>query len=187
MKILLDLQSYSTVKFGFNIRFPFSYYHMCHVSHVCCAQSCPTLTPWSVCSPSGSSVRGIFQARILEQVAISPPGDLPNPGIEPTFLVSPALASEFFTIALPGKPLLSYTWILLGRSNFTIHWKIRRYQDKWTSVGQRSIVVLIKIIFSLQLKALRHGIRGLNLLKTLIIFLKTTPCVLCQSQVEWTK
>ena len=35
------------------------------------------------CSLSGSSVRGVLQARILEWVAISFPGDLPNPGIEP--------------------------------------------------------------------------------------------------------
>ena len=37
------------------------------------AQSCPTLTlcdPMD-CSPPGSSVHGIFQARILEWVAIS--------------------------------------------------------------------------------------------------------------------
>ena len=27
-----------------------------------------------------------------------PPGDLPNPGIEPASLMSPALAGEFFTI-----------------------------------------------------------------------------------------
>ena len=29
------------------------------------------------------------------------PGDFPNPGIEPESLMSPALASEFFTIAPP--------------------------------------------------------------------------------------
>ena len=33
-------------------------------------QSCPTLRDPMDCSPSGSSVRGIFQARILEWVAI---------------------------------------------------------------------------------------------------------------------
>ena len=32
------------------------------------------------------------------------PGDLHNPGIELTSLVSPALTGEFFTTALPGKP-----------------------------------------------------------------------------------
>ena len=35
------------------------------------AQSCPTLCNPMDCSPSGSSVHGIFQARILEWVAIS--------------------------------------------------------------------------------------------------------------------
>ena len=49
------------------------------------------------CSPLGSSVHGIFQARILELVQISPPRDLPDPGIEPTSLMSLALAGAFFT------------------------------------------------------------------------------------------
>ena len=35
------------------------------------AQSCPTLCCPMDCSPPGSSVHGIFQARILKQVAIS--------------------------------------------------------------------------------------------------------------------
>ena len=34
-----------------------------------------------------------------------PPGDLPNPGIEPMSLVSPALAGRFFTTGLPEKSL----------------------------------------------------------------------------------
>ena len=36
-----------------------------------CAQSCPALCHPVDCSLRGSSIRGIFQARILEQVAIS--------------------------------------------------------------------------------------------------------------------
>ena len=35
------------------------------------AQSCPTLCDPIDCSPPGSSVHGIFQARVLEWVAIS--------------------------------------------------------------------------------------------------------------------
>ena len=31
-----------------------------------------------------------------------PPGDIPNPGIEPESPVSPALAGGFFTAVLPG-------------------------------------------------------------------------------------
>ena len=34
------------------------------------------------------------------------PGDLPDPGIEPKSLVSPALAGGFSTTEPPGKPLL---------------------------------------------------------------------------------
>ena len=49
------------------------------------------------CSPPGSSVHGIFQARILEWVAISSPGDLPNPGIKPKSLTLQA-------DSLPSEP-----------------------------------------------------------------------------------
>ena len=47
-----------------------------------CAQSRLTLCDPVDCSPSGSSVHGIFQAEILEWVAISFSGDLPDPRIE---------------------------------------------------------------------------------------------------------
>ena len=52
------------------------------------------------CSPPGSSVNGILQARILEWLPFPSPGDLPDPGIEPT---SPALAGGLFTTEPPGK------------------------------------------------------------------------------------
>ena len=38
---------------------------------LCCALSCPTLGDPMDCSPPGSSVHRILQARILESVAIS--------------------------------------------------------------------------------------------------------------------
>ena len=57
-----------------------------------------------VCSPPGSSVHGISQARILEWVAFPPPGDLPDPGTKPMSPASPALAGGFFTTEPPGKP-----------------------------------------------------------------------------------
>ena len=49
----------------------------------------------SECSPPGSPVHGILQAEILEWVAISFSGGLPDPEIAPT---SPALAGRFFTM-----------------------------------------------------------------------------------------
>ena len=47
-------------------------------------QSCPTLCDPMDCSPPGSPVHGIFQAKILERVAMpSSRGIFPTPGIEP--------------------------------------------------------------------------------------------------------
>jgi len=34
-----------------------------------------------------------------------PPGDLPNPGIEPRYLMSPALAGGFFTTSITWEAL----------------------------------------------------------------------------------
>ena len=65
------------------------------------AQSCLTLCNSMDCSPPGSSVHGIFQARTLEWVALpssgrsSPPRDRTQ--------VS-CIAGRFFTAELPGKP-----------------------------------------------------------------------------------
>ena len=71
-------------------------------------QSCPTLCDPVDCSLPGSSVHGILQARILEWVA-SPLGDLSNPGIKPASLISPALASWFFTISATWESRLPPT------------------------------------------------------------------------------
>ena len=58
------------------------------------------------CSPPGSSVHGIFQAGILELLPLPPSGDLPNRGIKPESLVSPALVGGFFTMdATWGAPV----------------------------------------------------------------------------------
>ena len=75
----------------------------------CClvSKSCLTLLPHSLdCTLPGSSVHRISKARILGLVAIPPPGDSSDPGIE---LMSPALAGGFFTTELPGKPLKPYS------------------------------------------------------------------------------
>ena len=72
--------------------------------HAKSLQSCPTLCDPVDCSPPGSSIHGILQARILQWVAILPPRDLPDPGVKPAPLVSPAQAGRFFTTAQAGKP-----------------------------------------------------------------------------------
>ena len=46
------------------------------------------------------------------------PGDLPNPGIEPMFLESPALAGGFFTTQPPGKPCHHPEWLPTEKTQF---------------------------------------------------------------------
>ena len=53
------------------------------------------------CGPPGSSVHGIFQARILEWVPCPPPGAILDTEIEPA---SPAPAGRLFTTVSPGSP-----------------------------------------------------------------------------------
>ena len=67
--------------------------HVCNLRCFSCVQLCNPMD----CSPPDSFVHGILQARILKWVAISSSGDLPDPGIEPASLKSPALAVGFFT------------------------------------------------------------------------------------------
>ena len=68
------------------------------------AQSCPGLCNPMDCSPPGSSVHRIFQARIPEWVAIFFSRGLPNPGVEPMSPAASALAGRFFTTEPLRKP-----------------------------------------------------------------------------------
>ena len=64
------------------------------------AKSYLTLCDPMGCSPPGSSIHGISQARIPEWVAIPSPGDIPDAGIEPR---SPVLQADFLPSEPPGK------------------------------------------------------------------------------------
>ena len=67
------------------------------------------------CSLPGSSILpGTSPARMLEWVAISFPGDLLHPGIQPASLASPSLAGEFFTTVSPSSPHTSYSCLEMG-------------------------------------------------------------------------
>ena len=68
------------------------------------AKSHLTLCDPKDCSPSGSSVHGILQARILEWVAMTSSRECSQPRDQPSSLVSPELAGKFFTIELLGSP-----------------------------------------------------------------------------------
>ena len=63
-------------------------------------------------SPPGSSVHRVLQARIWSGLPCPPPGDLPNPEIEPASLTSLALASGFFATSATWEALPTMICIL---------------------------------------------------------------------------
>ena len=55
---------------------------------------------------------GFSQQEYWSGVLCPPPGDLPDPGIEPTSLPSPALVGRFFTTSATWEALLGVNqWI----------------------------------------------------------------------------
>ena len=69
--------------------------------HAKLLRSCPTLCDPIDCSPSGSPVQGILQAKILEWVAMPSSRGSSNPGIESR---SPALQADSLPSEPSGKP-----------------------------------------------------------------------------------
>ena len=90
------------------------------------------VTPWTACSPPGSSVRGILQARTLEWVAVpfprgsSQPRDQAqgsNPGMEPRSLT---LQADSLPSEPPDKP--SFTVVMVKLLNVDL---VFEKEDEW--------------------------------------------------------
>ena len=67
---------------------------VCVLSHFSCVQLCVTL--WTVAHQAPLSM-GFSRQEYWNGLPCPPPGDLPDPVIEPASLMSPALAGRFFT------------------------------------------------------------------------------------------
>ena len=74
-----------------------------------------------------SSVHGVLQARCWYGLLCSPPGGLPDPGIEPESLMSPALAGGFFTTSTTWEALLG--WLTVQKQKIT---SIGKDVGKWS-------------------------------------------------------
>ena len=60
------------------------------------------VTPWTVACQAPRSM-GFSRQEYWSGLPCPPPGYLPDPGIKPTSLLSPALSGGFYTTELPGK------------------------------------------------------------------------------------
>jgi len=62
------------------------------------------VTPWNAACQAPLSM-GFSRQEYWSELPFPPPGELPNPGIEPASPVSPASADGFFTTEPPAKSL----------------------------------------------------------------------------------
>ena len=96
-------------------------------------------------SPLGSSVHGISQASILAWIAISSPGALSNPGIEPT---SPSLQVSSLPLRYLGSPYKSANYSKCYEEN--VHWDIRAL--KKLLIVKIGLFLVFSLVFQFWLK-----------------------------------
>ena len=63
-----------------------------------------SVTPWTEAHQTPLSM-GFPRQEYWSGWSFPPPGDLPDPGIQPASPVVPALAGRFFITVSPGKPV----------------------------------------------------------------------------------
>ena len=116
-------------------------------------QPCPTLCDPMDCSPPGSSVHGIFQARVLEWVAISPPrGIFPTQGSNPGLphcrqtLPSGAPGNSYWVLNLSDASVVQHLPALQGTRVRCLGWEDPLEEGMathssltWEFHGQRSL------------------------------------------------
>ena len=102
--LVSGIQQIDSVIYVYNIYIIFKCVCVC-----VCAQSCPTLCNPMDCSPPDFSVLGIFQARILEWVAISFSRGFSRLRDQTHIF---CFAGGFYTIERPGKPVNIHKYVL---------------------------------------------------------------------------
>ena len=124
-------------------------------AHTCvCAkspQSCPTLCNPVDCRLPGSCVHEFSRQEYWSGLPCSLPGDPPDPGIEPTSLISPALAGGFFTTSIIWKAC--YMCLILSNSLWPRGLQPARLLCPWNFPGKNTGVgyhALLQKIFPTQ-------------------------------------
>ena len=97
-------------------------------------QFCPTLCDPMDCSPPGTSVPGISQARKLEWVAISCSGDLPDPEIEPTSAAFSCIDSWILFHGATREAPVNYIVVVVQSPSH-----VWLFAAPWTAAGQASL------------------------------------------------
>ena len=86
------------------------------------------MAPWTVAHRAPLSM-GFSRQAYWHGLSLAAPEDLPGPGIQPTSLVTPALAGGFLTATPPGRPRRRGTLFIQRKSRFC-------HQTRGVDVGQ---------------------------------------------------
>ena len=102
--------------------------------------------------PTRLSVQGILQARIPEWLPCPPPGDLPNPGVEPE---SPALQADYLPIEPPVKSychlnsILVHGHILESFDSLELWRHVSNVNlPTWQRSGRVTLICLVRVLGS---------------------------------------
>ena len=101
--------------------------------------SCDQLfvTPWTVAHQASLS-KGFSRQEYWSGLPLAPPGDLPNPGIEPESLMSPALAGRFFTTSTTWEALILHHILCIGLARkFVRFLSVRWFGKTWMNIIPR--------------------------------------------------
>ena len=105
------------------------------------------VTLWTVAHQAPLSM-GFSRQEYFSGLPCPPPGDLPDPGIEPASVASPALAGRFFTTEPPGK----LTCIQMPLSYPILHNKSFALSSGLKKFGLAPLVVFFFLFFFLRYK-----------------------------------
>ena len=109
------------------------------LSHCSCVQLFAALRTVACQAPLS---KGFSRQEYWSGLSFPLPEDLPDPGIKPMSLMSPALAGASLPLVPPGKPVIHYgyqiCWVRRGARN---SWEIR---GNWAVAGQLAISLMSK-------------------------------------------
>ena len=94
-------------------------------------------TPWTVAYQAPLSM-GFSRQESWSGLPYLPPGNLPDPGIKPMSVVSPALAGGFFTLAPPGKLYNAPCVCMCVQSRFS---PVQLFATLWTVAYQAPLSI----------------------------------------------
>ena len=96
---------------------------------------------------------GFSRQEYWSGLSCSPPGDLPDPGIEPASLMSPALTSGFFTTSATWEALVCLNvkvtqlcLTLCDPMDYTVHGILQARLLEWVTQGLNPGLLHCKII-----------------------------------------